>query len=53
MIGVHIFGEGAAELLHIGQAVFSFKGKVTYFKNTVLNLPPPSPNAIRPLLSTV
>ena len=32
-------GEDAAELLHIGQAVFLLKGKVTYFKNTVFNYP--------------
>src|ERR1700746_1283456 len=38
-VGVHIYGEEAAELLHIGQAVFSLKGKVTYFVNTVFNYP--------------
>jgi NAD(P) transhydrogenase len=37
LLGVHIYGEEAAELLHIGQAVFSLKGKVTYFVNTVFN----------------
>jgi NAD(P) transhydrogenase len=39
LLGVHIFGEGAAELLHIGQAVFLLKGKITYFVNTVFNYP--------------
>jgi NAD(P) transhydrogenase len=39
LLGVHIFGEDAAELLHIGQAVFMLKGKITYFKNTVFNYP--------------
>ena len=39
LLGVHIFGEDAAELLHIGQAVFLLKGKVTYFVNTVFNYP--------------
>ncbi len=39
LLGVHIFGEDAAELLHIGQAVFLLKGKVTYFENTVFNYP--------------
>lgn len=39
LLGVHIFGEDAAELLHIGQAVFALKGKVTYFINTVFNYP--------------
>src|SRR6266436_2130595 len=39
LLGVHIFGEDAAELLHIGQAVFALKGKITYFINTVFNYP--------------
>jgi NAD(P) transhydrogenase len=39
LLGVHIFGEDATELLHIGQAVFTLKGKVTYFINTVFNYP--------------
>jgi NAD(P) transhydrogenase len=39
ILGVHIFGEDAAELLHIGQAVFLLKGKITYFINTVFNYP--------------
>jgi NAD(P) transhydrogenase len=39
LLGVHIFGEDAAELLHIGQAVFRLKGKITYFINTVFNYP--------------
>jgi hypothetical protein len=36
---VHIFGEDAAELLHIGRAVFRLKGKITYFLNTAFNEP--------------
>jgi NAD(P) transhydrogenase len=39
LLGVHIYGEEAAELLHIGQAVFTLKGKVTYFVDTVFNYP--------------
>lgn len=39
LLGVHIFGENAAELLHIGQAVFRLKGKITYFIDTVFNYP--------------
>src|SRR3989441_6464346 len=39
LLGIHIYGEEAAELLHIGQAVFTLKGKVTYFVNTVFNYP--------------
>lgn len=39
LLGVHIIGEGASELIHIGQAVLAFKGKVDYFINTVFNYP--------------
>ncbi len=39
LLGVHIIGEGAAELLHIGQAVLSFDGTVEYFVETVFNYP--------------
>ncbi len=39
ILGVHIIGEGASELLHIGQAVFILKGKVDYFVDTVFNYP--------------
>jgi len=39
MLGVHIIGEGASELLHIGQAVLIFKGTVDYFVETVFNYP--------------
>jgi NAD(P) transhydrogenase len=39
LMGVHIFGEGASELLHIGQAVLAFKGTVEYFVDSVFNYP--------------
>lgn len=39
LLGVHIIGEGATELLHIGQAVFALKGTVDYFIETVFNYP--------------
>jgi len=39
LLGVHIIGEGAAELIHIGQAVMVLKGKVDYFVETVFNYP--------------
>jgi len=39
ILGVHIIGEGASELLHIGQAVMILGGKVDYFINTVFNYP--------------
>ena len=37
--GVHIIGNGASELIHIGQAVMAFGGTVDYFVNTVFNYP--------------
>ena len=39
ILGVHIIGEGASELLHIGQAVFALKGTMDYFVTTVFNYP--------------
>jgi NAD(P) transhydrogenase len=34
-----IIGEGASELIHIGQAVLSFGGTIDYFIDTVFNYP--------------
>jgi NAD(P) transhydrogenase len=39
LLGVSILGEGASELVHIGQAVLALGGKVDYFVNTVFNYP--------------
>jgi NAD(P) transhydrogenase len=39
ILGVHIVGDNAADLIHIGQAVMSFDGDVTYFIRTVFNYP--------------
>jgi NAD(P) transhydrogenase len=39
LLGVHIIGEGASEILHIGQAVFILKGGIDYFINAVFNYP--------------
>jgi NAD(P) transhydrogenase len=39
ILGVHVIGEGASELLHIGQAVFALKGTIEYFVDTVFNYP--------------
>jgi NAD(P) transhydrogenase len=39
LLGVHIIGEGACELLHIGQAVMILGGTVEYFVETVFNYP--------------
>ncbi|MFH1699363.1 MAG: Si-specific NAD(P)(+) transhydrogenase [Candidatus Zixiibacteriota bacterium] len=37
--GVHIIGEGAADLIHVGQAVMTFGGTIDYFIDTVFNFP--------------
>jgi NAD(P) transhydrogenase len=39
ILGVHIIGEGASELLHIGQAVMALSGTMDYFVTTVFNYP--------------
>ena len=39
LLGVHIIGEGASELVHIGQAVMAFGGQIDYFVDTVFNYP--------------
>jgi NAD(P) transhydrogenase len=39
LLGVHIIGENASELVHIGQAVLAFGGRVDYFIHTVFNYP--------------
>ena len=39
ILGVHIIGDEATELIHIGQAVMICKGTVDYFVNTVFNYP--------------
>ncbi len=39
LLGVHIVGDGACDLIHIGQAVLSFKGSARYFLDTVHNYP--------------
>ena len=39
ILGVHVIGSGATELVHIGQAVMAFQGTVEHFVNTVFNYP--------------
>jgi NAD(P) transhydrogenase len=39
ILGVHIIGEGAAEIIHTGQAAISFGGTIEYFRDTVFNYP--------------
>ena len=39
LLGVHIVGEGATELVHIGQAVLNLKGTLEYFIENTFNYP--------------
>jgi NAD(P) transhydrogenase len=39
VLGVHAIGDGASELIHIGQAVMALGGTVDYFRDTVFNYP--------------
>jgi NAD(P) transhydrogenase len=39
LLGVHIIGEGASELIHVGQAVMAFKGGIDYLAQAVFNYP--------------
>ena len=39
LLGIHIIGEGAAELIHIGQVVLTLGGTIDYFVDTVFNYP--------------
>ncbi len=39
LLGIHIIGAEATELIHIGQAVLAFHGTLDYFVNTVFNYP--------------
>jgi NAD(P) transhydrogenase len=39
LLGVHIVGEGATELIHIGQAVLNLKGGIDYFIENTFNYP--------------
>ncbi len=39
LLGVHILGEGATDLVHIGQTVMGFDGTIEYFIGNVFNYP--------------
>jgi len=39
LLGVHVFGSGATDLVHIGQAIMGCGGTVDYLVDTVLNYP--------------
>src|SRR4030095_13405906 len=39
VLGVHIIGDRAAEIVHIGQAAMSLGATIHYFRDTVFNYP--------------
>lgn len=39
LLGIHIIGSSAAELVHIGQVAFSFGATIDFFINNVFNYP--------------
>ena len=39
LLGAHIVGEGATELIHIGQAVLNLAGSIDYFVENAFNYP--------------
>lgn len=39
ILGVHAIGEGATEIIHVGQAVLAFGGTIEYFRDAVFNYP--------------
>lgn len=39
LLGVQIIGEGACDLIHLGQSVIAFEGQIYYFINHVMNHP--------------
>lgn len=39
ILGVHVIGRGATEVIHIGQVAMGFKAKIDYFIDQVFNYP--------------
>ncbi len=39
LLGVHVIGEGATELIHQGQAVLHFGGSLDYFIHATFDVP--------------
>jgi len=39
LLGVHIMGENAADLIHLGQSIMSHNGDIRYFMEHVINYP--------------
>lgn len=39
LLGIHIIGESACDLIHVGQTVMALNGNIHYFVNHVFNYP--------------
>jgi NAD(P) transhydrogenase len=39
LLGIHVIGERAAEIVHIGQVVLAMGATIEYFRDTVFNYP--------------
>jgi NAD(P) transhydrogenase len=39
LLGVHVIGEDATEIIHIGQGVLAFDGTIEYFRDSIFNYP--------------
>jgi NAD(P) transhydrogenase len=39
LLGVHVIGESATEIVHIGQAIMQLNATIEYFRDTVFNYP--------------
>jgi len=39
LLGVHVIGENATEIIHIGQAVIALGGTIEYFRDAMFNYP--------------
>jgi NAD(P) transhydrogenase len=39
LLGAHAIGQGATELIHVGQAVIAFRGAIDYFIENTFNDP--------------
>ena len=39
LLGVHAIGEGATEIIHVGQTVLAFEGTIEFFRDSVFNYP--------------
>jgi len=39
VLGVHVIGESATEIIHIAQAVMTLDGSIEYFRDSVFNYP--------------